>query len=402
MVDTLHKPLALVASDLHLSDKTWKHRKPYGDSYGSWNQIVDAAISQAVNVVILAGDLLDRQNNDSEPITRLNEGINRLGDAGIKVLFIQGQHELQERPWASLSPNAYHLHRNDLFPINDKFVVAGIDYQHKEHLQDELSFVCETSRYEPENTILVMHQVWRDWMGDRALPQGDFDMVDRWFPGLGLLITGDLHEQRIESYGDIKQILSPGSTCMQSIAEPEDKYAYFLQEGESGDLQIIPHKLNTRPVLRFKVDTPEAVKEFPREVLDAVKTKARHSAHGMIAGASRAQNSDRHGTVVSLVQVTYDTRLISEDSIRICLMDSFLKEGLPEAELFLKQIVPLDLQHDEESEGFQKGIVFTLESLLAERAEKGLRPEIVDLSSRLMSDLDPEKTLLSWFNEKSK
>lgn len=369
MVDKLNKPLALVASDLHLQDRTWKHRNVTGDSYRSWSQIVDAAIAKEVNVVILAGDLLDRQINDSDPITQLAAGFSKLEQHGIKVLFIQGQHELQDKPWACLSMNTHHLHRNGFYPLNEKFVVAGIDYQHREHLEDELSFLCETSTYEPEKTVLVMHQVWRDWMGDRALPQGRFEQVDNWFPGLGLLITGDLHEQRIESYGSIRQILSPGSTCMQNITEPEDKYIYFLQEGEDGNLQIVPERLETRAVFRYEIFTeqdrdllPEAIQAF----------------------------WDSSFSCKPLAHVKYSAEVVKP---------SFIEECCKDLHLFLKEVHPYSQDDSVESvsEAYKDGIVFTLKSLLAEEENS----EVKELAERLLSAGDPEKTLLDWYAERT-
>ena len=61
----------LVTSDLHLSDRIWRHYPIEGDSYHSWNQIVDLAINHSVDAIILAGDILDKQQNLSYPIQNL-------------------------------------------------------------------------------------------------------------------------------------------------------------------------------------------------------------------------------------------------------------------------------------------------------------------------------------------
>ncbi len=52
--------LVLVASDLHLSPRIWKHQPIEGDSYWSWVSIVKLAIARKVEAVVLAGDLLDK------------------------------------------------------------------------------------------------------------------------------------------------------------------------------------------------------------------------------------------------------------------------------------------------------------------------------------------------------
>ncbi len=65
----------LVASDLHLSDRIWKHLEIEDDSYYSWQQIVELAIINKVDGVLLAGDILDKQVNQAKPVAKLLEGL---------------------------------------------------------------------------------------------------------------------------------------------------------------------------------------------------------------------------------------------------------------------------------------------------------------------------------------
>ena len=89
----------LVTSDLHLSERIWKHRPIEGDSFYSWMQIQDAASEHKVDAVILAGDLLDKRKNSSESVTRLLQGLSRITAKNIPIIFHQGQPEMQDNPW---------------------------------------------------------------------------------------------------------------------------------------------------------------------------------------------------------------------------------------------------------------------------------------------------------------
>ena len=372
--DKLDKPFALVASDLHLQDKTWKHRDIVGDAYTSWRQIVEAAIEQQVKCVILAGDVLDRQTNLSKPVTELLRGVEKLGRHGITTVFVQGQHELQEEPWAAISAYAHHLAEDGPYELPDQgFVIVGVDYQHKEHLVDSLSYLAEAYAYEPEKMILVMHQVWRDWMGDRALPQGEFSDVDGFVPGLELLITGDLHESRLESYKTIKHILSPGSTCMQSIAEPEDKFMYWLQQAEDSSLEIVRDKLVTRQVFRYQITNQDEHAEFLKDVADYQK------------------NIDPMEWK-PLAHIRYSADVVSPGSIENCCN---------KMEVFLKELSPLNADDSGYlREKIEEGIVFTLESLLSEQED--ISDDVRNLAERLLSSPEPENVLLSWYEERIK
>tara|TARA_B100000745_G_scaffold300218_2_gene253356 strand:+ start:2860 stop:4008 length:1149 start_codon:yes stop_codon:yes gene_type:complete len=371
---------ALVASDLHLKKRTWSNRPIEGDSYFAWEQIVDRAIAVEVEVVILAGDILDKQINGSGPIVKLQEGIEKLGAAGIKTLFIQGQHEYQEMPWASLSKHAIHLHRNEATSL-DPFIevagytIAGIDFQAKERLQDELSYVAETLKSPPEKTILVMHQVWEEWMGERALPQGKLSDVDNWLPGLGLLITGDLHESHVED--EPLRVLSPGSTCMQSISEPEDKYMYFLSSVD-GSLEIKKNTLLGRPFIDWPfigtvADIEDCIREYYTVYEDSQSHAEQHSIPAEICKP--------------LVRFQYEHSLSGE----IHRLEKLVGDT---GHIFWKEHAPKDVVADEI---ITSGDHITMESLLkSAECDDSVR----QLAERLLAGGDPNQELHRWHKER--
>jgi len=370
---------ALVAGDLHLNLRTWNSRSIENDSYFAWEQIVSRAIRAEVEVVILAGDILDKQINGSGPIGKLQEGIEQLGSAGIKTLFIQGQHEYQEVPWASLSKHAIHLHRNESTSL-DPFVgvagytIAGIDFQAKERLQDELSYVVETLKEDPEKTILVMHQVWEEWMGERALPQGKIEDVKNWLPGLGLLITGDLHESRL--HRDPLPVLSPGSTCMQSISEPEDKYIYFLHKTE-GAPKVSKELLLGRPFIDWPfIGTAADIEDCIREYYTVYESSQAHAE----------QHSLPPEICVPLVRFQYD-HSVSGD---MCRLEKLVGDS---GHIFWKEHSPEVL---EEQTATASGKRVTMESLLTSlECEEDVR----QVAERLLSAVNPAEELRRWQKE---
>lgn len=213
----------LVASDLHLSSRVWRHRPIEGDSYYAWAQIVEYAVALSVDAVILAGDILDKQANLSEPIAKLVSGLEELTEHGVAVYYIQGQHEMQQTPWMSLKKAAMSLHKHET-RFNDLRVV-GHDYASESVLKEWLK-----SEQVRQANVLVCHQVWQDFMGELASPQAAFaDIPDN----IELLITGDFHEhiERVitRESGSQLLVLSPGSTHMRSIAEPTTHRIFLLE-----------------------------------------------------------------------------------------------------------------------------------------------------------------------------
>lgn len=368
---------AAVFGDVHLKDKVYSNRPMYGDSYFVFNAAIDIAIENEVKVVILPGDILDKQSNNSKPIAQLKAGLDKLGDAGIDVVYIQGQHCMADPPWPSVSKNAVHLHRNAYEVAG--YTIVGIDFQAKENLQDELSWVSETLKADPAKTILVMHQVWSPWMPDFTLPQGHLDDVARFIPDLGLLVTGDLHEWKTDRTAEGLIALSPGSMCMQSIAEPEDKYVTLLGHcDEYGHDMTVKVRLPTRPFIDWPLlgtvsDIEDVIREFDEVFADTQ--------------SYCEQNSLPDEMCAPLVRFRYDHSL-SGDIHRL----EKLVGG--RGHIFWKEIAPKVSQG--ELDAYELGVhaglnaIKTMESVLS---STDCEPAVREVAERLLSGGSPEEEL---------
>jgi DNA repair exonuclease SbcCD nuclease subunit len=373
----MSKPLALVASDLHLSPRTWRHRPIVGDSYYAWEQIQDEAIRSEVGFVILAGDLLERQTNGSEPIIKLQQGIEKLGEQGIQTLFIQGQHEYQEFPWASLSEHAHHLHPAGV--EMGPFRVHGVDYQSKETFRRELE---ECSKLRSED-ILVMHQVWLDWMGERALPQGSFSDVRELAPGLKTLITGDLHESRLEQHESLR-VLSPGSTCMQSVAEPLKKYMFHLFEDDQGDVLFESVELKSRPFVRMEMFGLPEVESLLAEIEE----------HFEVAFDYADANKLPEEICTPIFHFTYPHEVADQ-------VHRIEKHLDGRAHIFWKEI-PAVVEDDVYTEAFKAGVSATMADMLHDTPYAVEIPDVLALAERLLAAPDATEELTRWRREKVK
>ncbi len=87
----------LATSDLHLG----RHSSlPFEESDAeltasahTWHRIVDLAIREDVDAVLMAGDLVDQANRFYEAASTLEKGIRRLVDARIPVVMVSGNHD---------------------------------------------------------------------------------------------------------------------------------------------------------------------------------------------------------------------------------------------------------------------------------------------------------------------
>lgn len=267
------RPIAVVTSDCHLADKTWTGRASLtGDAYFGFKQCVDYAIEHDVPL-IAAGDLIDKPRNESPPLQVLSEQLARLREAELQFVFIQGQHELQAQPWVlTVAPWATHLEVEN-FELAGGHIVGGFDWAPADVVRSNLEYIEENRDID----ILVMHQVMHEWMGGITAAEMSFDQI----PHVNMLIVGDYHEisgtqNHHGKDGQPLQVLSPGSTCLQSITEPEHKYCYLLYDNYT--YEQLP--LLTRVILKPpELLTEETLHSFVENVEYQISSAVEQATH---------------------------------------------------------------------------------------------------------------------------
>ena len=65
---------------------------------GAWERTVKVAIDAGVKAVLLAGDVVERENDFFEAYRELEQGVRRLTEAGIEVIGVAGNHDVKVLP----------------------------------------------------------------------------------------------------------------------------------------------------------------------------------------------------------------------------------------------------------------------------------------------------------------
>jgi hypothetical protein len=257
-------PVRLLCSDLH--------GRPRIDEQFAFSQIVDAALDLDVSI-IAAGDLLDKQSNRAATITFFYQQLNRLREADLLFEYVQGQHDFDDPPWLSGHDSAVHLHRRTVEPPKSGIRVYGLDWQPTGRLQEELDQIPEDVNF------LVAHQVWADWMGSVASPQGSFAEL----PGhIKYLHSGDLHQWKLDREYNrdrgFTTVLSTGAVTQQKIDEPAIHYYAVLYL----DGSIVQRKLRSRQridcgLLRTDDDLENCLRNLADDVDQAVAQSVKHN-----------------------------------------------------------------------------------------------------------------------------
>lgn len=86
----------LLTGDLHLGRASTRTGEDGGSAHrtvGAWERMVDLAIREGVRGVCLSGDIVDEENKYWEALGPLEEGIDRLGKAGVLTVAVSGNHD---------------------------------------------------------------------------------------------------------------------------------------------------------------------------------------------------------------------------------------------------------------------------------------------------------------------
>jgi hypothetical protein len=247
------EPLFVFAADLHLEDGAWSTRPGiYGDSYYSFEQIVDYCIEHDLPM-IMGGDVLEKKSNSARPIAKLCEGLSRMQHRGVPVYYIQGNHEYDRNaPWLSVHPWPIYMHEKS-FDIRG-VKVCGFDWLPRGDIQEAFTRL-------PTNTdILITHQVWKDFMGNIGRSECELTDVHH----VQTVLAGDFHvtktAESTNAQGKPIKMLSPGSTCMQDMGESPEKFFFVIGRAPTtGEIVFTPIQLRTRKFLNYVVKDQETL-----------------------------------------------------------------------------------------------------------------------------------------------
>lgn len=363
----------LISSDLHLSKKIWRHRPILMDSYWSFRYLMRQAEHLQVDAVILAGDLLDKQANYAETLHELRNGLLNLQRHEIPVYYIQGQHEYQVMPWFDLFPNTHWLHQRTVELGGAKFV--GCDYRDRDGLQAFLS-----SKIAKSADVLVCHQVWNEFL-PVGNPQGSFDDIPE---DVAYLITGDFHETISMDTASGLTVLSPGSTHLRSVAEPEDKFFFVMTIDDDGNVDTQKHSIPTRRMVTVDLSTSYVEDEVIADVAACFS--------GINAYCENNEMPD--SLYAPIIRVFHAASSVE-------FVNTLTNSVQGKAHVFSKILVPSSRRSKDPKESVVKGAVGGIVAFSSYLPEfLGDSREEVELAHRLMYSSQPVDELELWFNSK--
>ena len=235
---------AILVGDLHVLKKPgmWSGRQEIaGDDEFALMQISDLCREKKADLYLL-GDTLDALTNMPRPMVLLKKYLEPLIEAGHKVRYIQGQHEmivsndLTNYPWMDLIDGTEHLHGKSFDLMGRK--AYALDYFPESFQHLELSKVPEDCE------VLFLHGTAAEIVPFNAHFSMDLVKDDT------IVFAGDYHEPLDYVHGDGRSVHYTGSMHLRSTSEPREKSVIFLDGSKDvSEFERLP--LKTRKIVKL-------------------------------------------------------------------------------------------------------------------------------------------------------
>ena len=278
----------LCAADIHLGrrpsrlpDALADHADDL-DPAAAWRRLVQTALDRDVDALLLAGDVVDQDDDFFEAFADLRQGVERLTEAGVEVLGIAGNHDVRVLPrLAEAVPGFTLLGRGGRW---QEHRLRGSDGVHVRVLG--WSFPARVAPDDPlagglpararETTIGLLHAD-RDQTGSRYAPVRSADLqaapVDAWLLG---------HVHRPDIAPGPRPIGYLGSLVGTDPGEPGPHGAWLLDVDADGTLALSAVPL--APLRWETVEVPLDGLADPADVTVRI-TAAIDALHGTLADA---------------------------------------------------------------------------------------------------------------------
>ncbi len=243
----------VLTGDLHLGCTSTRIPEEWRQScrtVQAWQSLVDAVIEAKADLLLLSGDILDRRNQLWEAMGPLQQGIERLSQAGVRCLAVSGNHDASSLPdLASQFPEeTFLLLGKDGKWQRETLCVDGHPVLHV----DGWSFPASVVRNDP--TLDYPESSAQDGIPVLAMVHGDPGVPDSKYAPLSLSRLQSLpvsawllgHIHRSAYTEGSPWILMPGSPHPLDPGEPGAHHAWVcdLSEGRlSPPLPFCPARL---------------------------------------------------------------------------------------------------------------------------------------------------------------
>ena len=239
------------------------------DSLKSLDTIVSTAIEEKVDLVLFAGDAYKDRNPTPQYQAAFASRILRLEQAEIQTFLLVGNHDMGASSHAhaltefvTFQPNFIQVVGDIYLHKSEAFDMVCLPWIHKSHLRmgeviRQLEELIEKMNPDTPNIFLGHCSViGAEFSSERLIMLGEDLMVPRKLlteSGLDYVALGHIHKPQDLNEGNQPPVIYPGSIERVDWGEAGEEKGFYIVDLEKGQADLTWHKLDTRPMLDYKV-----------------------------------------------------------------------------------------------------------------------------------------------------
>lgn len=239
-------------------------------------RIVDTALAEDVDAVLVAGDLFDGAERSARTAAFLTLQLERLREGGIRVFHIKGNHDA-ENPLtgeASLPDNVHVFDgRGGKVRLADGVWVHGVSFA-KRHAPDSLLPKFHAPVAGAVN-VAMLHTSLTGAEGHD--PYAPCTVADLKAAGFDYWALGHVHGRQV--HAEAPWIVMPGTPQGRDIGEPGAKSATLVTIGETIGIEEVP--TSVMEFLRVKVDVTDT--EGDDDLRHRLRRTLQETARGLVS-----------------------------------------------------------------------------------------------------------------------
>jgi DNA repair exonuclease SbcCD nuclease subunit len=306
----------IIFSDAHIGYRQYGLLQREIDFKLALKNVVDQAKGMGVRTLIHAGDLLHSKRPSSSNLEFLSELSEELASNDMEIYSISGNHDYVSPSWIDVISRGKGLINLDrkLITTREGLTVYG----------------CPVVSEIPADLtadILVLHTPIVEFTNYDSgnAPKIDDLPLDRF----KVIAIGDTHVSTLINRNGC-QVLSPGSTELNSASEPTTKYFYVL---DTTTMELTPTPIKTRKVITLDINTEEdmvtAIEEIRKEASNSPIILGRYKPE-VVDVLSRVKSMvDLETTIVRLerlneITIKSSSQTKSADRPIVDFVDDFL------------------------------------------------------------------------------
>ncbi len=237
----------LAVGDIHLGrtpsrlPEELAHRSRDLGPAGAWERTVKVAIDAGVKAVLLAGDVVERENDFFEAYRELEQGVQKLTGTGIEVIGVAGNHDVKVLPRLAEHIPEFRLLGKDgqwqscrIADDADSITLWGWSFPRKEVLTSPLA--DQAFKYEAGVNLGLLH-CDRDAVNSPYAPVSNRELqqagIDGW-------LLGHIHKPDALSVESLNGYLGSLTGLDRSEAGPHGPWLISISRGRIESVEQLP------------------------------------------------------------------------------------------------------------------------------------------------------------------